>query len=553
MMKHNHLAFLLASPLAIAIASAANGAPEIEQIANHSGSLPEGGQVIGGQATITQHGNQMDVNTSTHRTTINWQRFNVGPDNRITFTQPDGKSITLNRVLGGDPSKIYSAITSNGQLILVNPNGIMFGPNSHVSSSALVASAGFLTEEQARQFAETGKLDIHLTGSVDHQGSITVHDNGMVALLGAQVNNAGVIEAHKGTVQLATGPKAALDFYGDGLLNIAIDGEPGASDSVNADVSGGVRNTGEIDVGNGTVAMSAGRAAKHLDSVIHIGGAVIADSVSEDGGTIVLANAAKTDVTGHLSAKGVNGGEIRVLGDEVNVAGSAQIDASGTQAAGGKVLVGGSYQGKGSEPAASRTTVAEGAQLKADGKTDGGQVVVWSDGKTHFAGSASAQGERKGGVVETSGKQLTIAPQAQVNASGGQASGKWLLDPQTVNIEAEGGAPGSDTVAASAIASALKNNDVEINAEQRINVNAAIIAQDAGYHTLRLLADGTVAPVSVYNDSGSVYINAPILLKDEHLYIAASGDVLLNNTTGTQSGDAGYLGRAIIDVGNGTI
>ena len=566
-MKHNHLAFLLASPLAIAIATAtaANGAPETEHITNHSCSLPEGGQVIGGQATITQHGNAMDVNTSTHRTTINWQRFNVGPDNKVTFIQPDGKSITLNRVLGGDPSKIYGALTSNGQLILVNPNGIMFGPNAHVSSSALVASAGFLTEEQARQFAETGKLDIHLTGNVTNQGCITVHDNGMVALLGAQVNNAGVIEAHKGMVQLATGPQAALDFYGDGLLNIAIAGEPGEKNSVNADVKGGVHNSGEIDVGNGTVAMSAARAAKHLDSVINIGGAVIADSVTNDGGTIVLANSAQTAVTGQLSAKGVNGGEIRILGDEVTVAGNAQVDASGTQAAGGKVLVGGSYQGKGSEPAASRTTVAEGAQLKADGKTDGGQVVVWSDGKTHFAGSASAQGERKGGVVETSGKQLTIAPQAQVNASGGQASGKWLLDPETVNIEAEGGAPGSDTVAASAIASGLKNSDVEISASQRINVNSAVIAQDAGYHTLYLQADGTAAPVSVYkdtgdpfadakrNDSGSVYINAPILLQDGHLYIAASGDVLLNNPTGSQSGDAGYLGRAIIDVGNGTI
>ncbi|MDT1028304.1 hypothetical protein RNH99_30360, partial [Pseudomonas paraeruginosa] len=55
------------------------------------------------------------------------------------------------------------------------------------------------------------------------------------------------------------------------------------------------------------------------------------------------------------------------------------------------------------------------------------------------------------------------------------------------------------------------------------------------------------------NDSGSIYINAPILLKDGHLYIAASGDVLLNNTTGSQTGDAGYMGRAIIDVGNGTV
>ncbi|WP_207888290.1 filamentous hemagglutinin N-terminal domain-containing protein [Pseudomonas sp. 30_B] len=548
--------------IAIALASTGVTLPLTQVLADN---LPQGGQVIGGQATISQQGKQMDVNTSSARTAINWQRFNVGPDHRITFNQPDGKSVTLNRVIGGDPSKIYGAITSNGQLILVNPNGVMIGPNARITSSALVASAGFLTEEQARQFSATGKLDIQLTGAVTNQGHITVHDNGMVALLGAQVNNAGVIQAKKGMVQLATGPTATLDFHGDGLLNIAVGGEPGERNSVNGDVTGGVHNSGEIDVGNGTVAMSAQRAAKHLDSVINVGGNLVADSVSHDGGTIVLGNSARTNVTGNLSAKGVNGGQIKVLGDDVNLAGTAKVDASGTQGAGGKVLVGGSYQGRGPEQAAKSTTVAKGAQLKADGKTDGGQVVVWSDGKTHFAGSASAQGGQKGGVVETSGKQLTVAPEAQVSTRGGQQSGKWLLDPETVNINADGGAPGSDTVSASAIASNLKNGDVEIAASNRINVNSAIVAPEATGHTLRLLGNGSVAALSDYqntgnaladakrNDSGSVYINAPILLRDGHLFILATGDVLLNDNSAGKTGDAAYLGRAIIDVGQGTV
>ncbi|MEP9319604.1 MBG domain-containing protein [Pseudomonas sp. LABIM340] len=545
--------------LCIAVALASAGLPLTVMA---SDALPQGGSIISGSGNISQNGAEMTVNTNSSRTAINWQRFSVGADNRITFNQPDGKSVTLNRVIGSDPSKIYGAVTSNGQLILVNPNGVWIGPKAHISSSALVASAGFLTEEQAKQFAESGKLDIQLTGNVTNQGRITVHDNGMVALLGAQVNNAGVIQARKGMVQLATGPQATLDFHGDGLLNIAVSGEPGEKDSVNSDVTGGVHNSGEIDVGNGTVAMSAARAAKHLDSVINVGGNVVADSVSTDGGTVVLGSSAKTNVTGSISVTGVNGGQIKVLGDEVNVAGSAKLDASGTQGAGGKVLVGGSYQGKGSEQAASSTTVAKGAQLKADGKTDGGQVVVWSDGKTHFAGNISAQGGQKGGEVETSGKQLTVTQDAQVNAAGGQQSGKWLLDPETVTVDSTGN---PDTVSAASIASALKTNDVEISASNRINVNEAIVAQDAGYHVLKLMANGTAAPISVYddsqspfnaakrNDSGSVYINAPILLKDGHLFILATGDVMLNNTTQGVAGDAGYMGRAIIDVSNGTI
>ncbi|MBH3428914.1 MBG domain-containing protein [Pseudomonas alkylphenolica] len=556
---------LTALCVAVALATAGITAPVSCAAA---ADLPQAGQVIGGQATIKQQGKQMEVNTSGARTAINWQSFNVGPDHKITFNQPDGKSVTLNRVMGSDPSKIYGAVTSNGQLILVNPNGVWVGPNAHIASSALIASAGFLTEEQARQFAATGKLDIQLTGSVTNQGRITVHDNGMVALLGAQVSNAGVIQARKGTVQLATGPQATLDFHGDGLLNIAVSGNPGEPGSVNADVSGGVHNSGEIDAAGGVVSMSAQRAAKHLDSVINLGGNVSADSVSNDGGTIVLGSAAHTNVTGNLSAKGSNGGSIKVLGDAVNVAGNARIDATGTQGAGGKVLVGGSFQGKSAEPAAKSTHVAKGAALKADGTTDGGQVVVWSDGSTHFAGSASATGKAHGGVVETSGKQLTVTADANVNTRGEKASGTWLLAPQTVNINATGDDNlGSGSVAASAVVNGLAQGNVVIQATETLNVNAPIIATNlatvnndgrVSSSTLALIGAGNAGLVSTFdgNDkshaNGAVNIKAPILLKDGNLYISATGDIrLIDNAPAGSRGDAAYGQRAIIDVGSG--
>jgi filamentous hemagglutinin family protein len=550
--------------LCIAVALAGAGIPLTVMAGD---ALPQGGSIISGSGNISQNGAETTVNTQSARTAINWQRFSVGADNRITFNQPDGKSVTLNRVIGSDPSKIYGAVTSNGQLILVNPNGVWIGPKAHISSSALVASAGFLTEEQAKQFAESGKLDIQLTGNVTNQGRITVHDNGMVALLGAQVNNAGVIQARKGMVQLATGPQATLDFHGDGLLNIAVSGTPGEQDSVNADVTGGVHNSGEIDVGNGTVAMSAARAAKHLDSVINVGGNVLADSVATDGGTVVLGNSAKTNVTGSISASGVNGGQIKVLGDEVNVAGSAKIDASGTQGSGGKVLVGGSFQGQGTEQAAKATTVAKGAQLKADGRTDGGQLVVWSDGKTHFAGNASAQGGQKGGVVETSGKQLTVTADAQVSTKGGTGNGTWLLDPETVNVQAtDNDGTGDGSVAASAIVNGLANGNVTIKANKEINIDAPIIATNlatvsndgrVSASSLVLLSHGNSGSVSAYdgsdksNASGTVNIRAPILLKDGNLYISATGDIRLLDNSAGMSGDPAYANRAIIDVGGG--
>ncbi|MFJ4067194.1 MBG domain-containing protein [Pseudomonas sp. NPDC089996] len=510
--------------VSIALFTATLAYPVIHALAD---ALPQGGTVIGGQATITHGDNSMTVNTVGNRTAIDWHSFSVGPDHKIVFNQPGSSSVTLNRVVGSDPSKIYGAVTSNGQLILVNPNGIWTGPRSHISSSALVASAGFLSEEQARQFATTGKLDIQLTGQTVNQGRITVHDNGMVALLGAQVTNAGVIQARKGSVQLATGPQATLDFHGDGLLNIAVGGKPGERGSVNADVTGGVHNSGEIDVGNGVVAISAAQAAKHLDSVINLGGKVSADGVSNDGGTIVLGNAGRTDVTGTLSATGKKGGSVKVQGDAVVVAKGANIDASGNQG-------------------------------------EGGKVVVWGDRSTHFAGSASANGTTRGGVVETSGKQLTVTADAKVDTRGGTANGTWLLDPETVNID-ETGAAGS--VAASAIVSNLAQGNVVIQATETINVNAPIVATNlatvnndgrTATSTLALIASGNAGLITTYEGTdkshanGAVNIRAPILLKDGNLYISATGDIrLIDAAPAGATGDAAYAKRAIIDVGSG--
>ena len=93
----------------------------------------------------------------------------------------------------------------------------------------------------------------------------------------------------------------------------------------------------------------------------------------------------------------------------------ATLDTSGTT--GGTVLLGGDYQGGKNGPTyaagtlldATMTTVAAGAQIKADGSAgNGGDVVVWSNVNTSFAGSISARGNGNGAVggnAEVSGKE----------------------------------------------------------------------------------------------------------------------------------------------------
>ena len=129
------------------------------------------------------------------------------------------------------------------------------------------------------------------------------------------------------------------------------------------------------------------------------------------GGDVVVSGD-KVVIGGTIVAKGNGGagGTVVVTGTDVTLTSGATINASGTS--GGTVLIGGDRLG-GSDAAlkflpqaianAQNTTIEAGATITADGTSGaGGNVVVWSDGTTSFAGAISTQGLR-GGFIETSG------------------------------------------------------------------------------------------------------------------------------------------------------
>ena len=82
--------------------------------------------VVNGSATFNQAGNTLTV-TNSHGAIINWQQFSIGAGQTTHFQQSSSASTVLNRVLGGNVSAIYGTLSSNGQVWLVNPAGIMVG------------------------------------------------------------------------------------------------------------------------------------------------------------------------------------------------------------------------------------------------------------------------------------------------------------------------------------------------------------------------------------------------------------------------------------------
>ena len=409
--------------------------------------LPTGGVITAGQGTINQNGTTLTVNQSSQSMSTNWQSFDIGAGNTVVFHQPNSSSVALNRIVGNEASSIFGKLQANGQVFLVNPNGILFAPGSQVSVGGLAASTLNISDADfaAGRYRFTNGTG---AGSVVNEGQI---DAASVALIGPQVTNNGTIATPGGRTTFAAGDQVTVTLL-DGLLSAQVD----------ASVAGAaIVNHGQILADGGRVDLAAGRADSVLTSLINTDGLIQAQGVRQEGGRIFLDGGAG----GTVKAGGVldataptgHGGEVHVLGDQVTVAGGARIDASGRDA-GGTVLVGGDYQGKNAAILnAHETTVEQGAAIRADGATQGGRVIVWSDGTTRFAGDIHAAGK---GFAEVSGKG-DLAFSGNVDTGGGTL----LLDPTSITVQNSPVGNGTSTFNPGQIKTLLMANDVVLTAD----------------------------------------------------------------------------------------
>ena len=249
---------------------------------------------------------------------------------------------------------------------------------------------------------------------------------GDVVLIARQVRNDGSLTARNGTAAMASGSEVVLSdgSLGNGKVLVrrpAQDGEIRNSGAIRAAevelrANGGniyalAGNTGQAITATG-VASKGGRIFLTAEGgSVNVTQKVVARRVQANvaraargsftGGDVVVSGD-KVVVGGAIVAKGDGGagGTVVVTGTDVTLTSGAAIDASGTS--GGTVLIGGDRLG-GSDAAlkflpqtianAQSATIEAGATITADGTSGaGGNVVVWSDGTTSFAGAISTQG-----------------------------------------------------------------------------------------------------------------------------------------------------------------
>lgn len=530
-------------------------------------AAPAGGQIASGSGSITQQGTVTSINQASDKLAVNWQSFNIAANEKVQFIQPSTSAIALNRILGNNPSQIYGQLSANGKVFLTNPNGILFGAGAQVNVGGLVAASQQITDADflAGRYIFSGE-----SGQVINQGNIQAAERGYVALLAPAVRNEGIIAARLGSVAIGSGKQATLDFAGDGKINLAID---------EAAVKANIENRRMIQADGGTVIMSAKAKDAIVDTVINNSGIIQARSISNENGIITISGGSSgiVEVSGTLDASGRNagetGGSIKVLGDRVGIFDGAKLDAAGDHG-GGAVLVGGNYQGKGTEQNAARTFMAPNAEINADAivSGNGGKVVVWADGDTQYYGNISAKGGREsgdGGLAEVSGKNgLAFNGQVNLKAENGKA-GLLLLDPKNIIIGylgtdsinhdiLIGDAPqdGDLQISVSAVNAAIGTGNVRLQAANDITINSEIfnvdsvnkLSLDAGRNVVvsdRIyLPQGTVSLQGNMDPYGGIYRDGGTgnIIFDEYSGITAANVLMrLESTTVPYTWKAGEI------------
>lgn len=577
-------------------------------------ALPSSPTVVNGSANVTVNGSTLTV-TNSSNAIINWNSFSISNGELTRFVQPTATSAVLNRVIGSDPSRIFGSLQSNGRVLLVNQNGILFGQTAKVDVNGLVASTLNISNDDflagRMKFTMGG-----LAGPVENQGEMVVPSGGSVYLIAPDVTNSGIIKAPNGDILLAAGKEVLLVDRSTPEVAVVLSAPEHQAvnigqllaDAGRISVYGSVvRQKGLVNADSAILDASGRIFLKATTEVTLEAGSRTTASGFAGGGIMVQAREGTALVSGEVMAngQGAGGGAVQVMGQYVGITDHARVDASGATG-GGTVLVGGDYRGQNpSVQNALATYLGADAVITADAiaSGDGGKVILWSDNATRVYGAISARGglhNGSGGLVETSGHYLEAFRAPDVSAPSGNG-GTWLIDPYNLEIlsttpfgvgssgtnpitftstldsstmdpatimaalnagvnvivETGGGGtqPGDITVSSAISKTAGGNASLSLLAHNAITVNAGI-ASSSGALTLSLLADKDMNGASATD--GAVNINALLTTNGGNLQISSHGHITFSaagdlSTSGGIFRAATRHAAAVINLPNGVV
>lgn len=467
-------------------------------------ALPKGGNVVEGSATIIEQGEQLVITQDSQNVQINFESFNIAETEQVQFIQPGSDAIAVNLVTGQQMSQLMGQLDANGQVFLINQNGIMVGNGAQVDVAGLLLSSQALSQQDIAQgqFVFSGNNSNQELVNISNQGQINARY--YVALISPVIDNAGHIEVSNGDINLISSAKVNVQLSPLTGLHIS---------SEQAIEQGMIDNSGSLLSQNGKVLLSANSMGRLHQSVINNSGEIRATSLIESDGEIILSSGNEGDIINSGLLEVGNAGSIQISGSRIANIGRITADTQNNNA--GDINL----------HASDSIVLASNSHISASSANtgNGGRIEViaqnnarFMKGATILANAGSDNGD--GGFVEVSGyQQVEIAGLVETTAENGK-NGEFLIDPYDVTISNANAntdvnfgpndpitftpnASGS-TIDVATLEANLKTNNVIVQTsipgadagteEGNITVTADINLDGSDGNTLALIADGSV-------------------------------------------------------------
>ena len=348
------LALMTAMPM---LAQAQSRVPVLPTVPANALPNPAAAWVLKGQGTWTVNGNAGVVDQATQRAIYQWQNYNIGKDASVTYQFNQAGSSALNRVVGGDPTQILGQLSSTvpganggrvtgGTVLLINPNGILFGAGAQVNTGGLIAStlnvgnddylSGFansITGMVPTYFVDADGVALYTDDKsfvrVDTGAQITTASGGQVFLLAKHVENAGTISTPGGQTVMAAGSAVHLnDPSAEKLYASEVNSNVPALRGLLVEVAGEGRvlNTGTINTARGNTTL--------VGMAVNQSGRISATtSVTENGSVFLLARGGvgePTDDGSVIHKRATTGGTLTLGADsQVEITPETLVGADG--------------------------------------------------------------------------------------------------------------------------------------------------------------------------------------------------------------------------------
>ncbi|WP_285446715.1 filamentous hemagglutinin N-terminal domain-containing protein [Xanthomonas sp. fls2-241-TYG-148] len=368
-------------PLALALAACLTASVPTAVMAQVSATqLPTGGSIVGGTGSINAaSGGSQSITQTSNRMALTWSAFDIGSSATVTFNQPSSNAAVLNLIQSGNPTQIFGNLNANGQVFLINTNGMIFGSTAQINVGGLVASTLGTTASSFMTGNDVLDAGGNTVALMSNSGTINAAA-GAVDLIGGKVVNHGTITASAGNINLVGADKVTLTFESGGFGVVVDKALPLQLDSV------AVENNGTLSAPGGTITLQARAAQGLFDQLINNSGIIRAAAISGvDGSVSLIAN-------GGANVGIAGSGSIDVGSGAISISTDRSVQQSGVYTAGTLGgSIGGSASFSGSNRIATLGMLDVGGTLSltnANGLTQTAALTVGGDSNFSLAGNA---------------------------------------------------------------------------------------------------------------------------------------------------------------------